>query len=116
MAKIVEVLNAMISNKDKISDVIKSDSEYFFLYNKKYKWSTRKDSHEDYFVFFYPDPNITLNDLKYNVDFQYYSDFVTYTTEDLKTQEAVETFRELYQIVTNKLFGLDELFDDIINS
>jgi len=116
MAKIIQVLNTMISNQSRIENVIRSEEEYFFLYDKKYKWSIRKDDEEKYLVFFYPDKNKTLEDLKNNTDWQYYNDFVTYTTSDLKTVEAIETFRELYQIVSDKLYGIDEIFDDIINS
>ena len=32
MAKIVQVANAMVSNSSKISNVLKNDKEYFFLY------------------------------------------------------------------------------------
>ena len=43
-----------------------------------------------------------------------FQDFVTYSTVDIKTQEALESFRELYQIVSDKLFGIEDAFDEII--
>lgn len=116
MAKIIEVVNAMITNQEKITNVIKNDDEYYFLYNKKYKWSTKKEDDENYYIYFYPDPNKSLDDLTNITDWQGYGNYVSYTTADLKTQEAEETFRELFQIVSDKLYGIDKIFDDIINN
>ena len=115
MTKIVQVANAMISNSNKISNVLKNNKEYFFLYNKKYKWSISKSEDEDYFLHFYPIDTMTIEELSVLNDWTYFNQFVTYTTKDIKTLESVETFRELYQIVSDKIFGLDEIFDEIIN-
>ena len=35
--KIVQVINAMISNKNKISNVIRDENEFFFLYDEKFE-------------------------------------------------------------------------------
>ena len=117
MAKIVQVLNSMISNKKKISNVLLKHTEYFFLYNGVYKWSIRRtqDSQSyDYDVFFYPLNNVTIEDVSSVTNWDGL-DFVMYQTKDIKTQEAYETFQELYQIVSEKLYGLDKIFDEIIN-
>ena len=114
MAKIIEVLNSMISKNDRITNVIKSDQEYFFIYDNKYKWSIVKDNNENYFIHFYPDDSRTIEEIRNISDWSNYN-FVTYSTSDLKTQEAIETFRELYQVVSDKVYGLDDIFDDIIN-
>ncbi|WP_294279664.1 hypothetical protein [uncultured Chryseobacterium sp.] len=116
MTKIIQVLNAMISQSELITNVIKCDKEYFFLYNKKYKWSIALDDREIYFVHFYPSNEVSLEELSNRFDWTGFDDFVTYKSSDFKTVEADETFRELYQIVSNKLYNLDEIFNDIINN
>ncbi len=114
--KIVQVINTMISNEKLISNVIKIDREYFFLYNQKYKWSIVKvdsTNTEDYFIHFYPNDDMNIQQLAAFNEWDRYS-YITYKTSDLKTTEAIESFRELYHIVSNKVFGIDEIFDDII--
>ncbi|MDR2906462.1 MAG: hypothetical protein LBU91_00530 [Bacteroidales bacterium] len=119
MTKIIQVLNSIISDKSKITNVIRGNlggnSEYYFLYNNKYKWSIAKNSDEEYFVHLYPETELTLSDLADPDTWNHSTvSYVTYSTKDLKTQEAEETFRELYQIVSDKLFGIDDIFNDII--
>jgi hypothetical protein len=120
MAKIIQVLNSIISNQDKISSVIRSNSggnssEFFFLYDNKYKWSIVQNSEGNYYVHLYPTTDESLAFLA-SLDGNSWKSvvFVTYSTEDLKTPEAIETFRELYQIVSDKLFGVEEIFNAII--
>ena len=119
MAKIVQVLNSIISNENKISNVLRNIEEYFFLYNKKHKWSIGKPqnfaTNGGYYVCFYPQEGYSLEDIVKYADDLDDSSYVVYRTEDIRTQEAYETFRELYQIVSSKLYGLDEIFDEIIN-
>ena len=43
MTKIVQAVNAMISNPDKIKSVIPNGQEFFFIYKDKYKWSILKN-------------------------------------------------------------------------
>lgn len=114
MAKIVQVANAMISNKEKISNVLRNDKEYYFLYNKKYKWSI-STLEEEYYLHFYPTDSLSIEDLSVFTNWDSFNQFVTYSTKDLKTQESLETFRELYQLVSNRVYGLDDIFDEIIN-
>jgi len=120
MAKIVQVLNSMISNERKISNVLKGESmdSFFFMYDGKYKWSISKSqdyqSNDLYYVCFYPSTDYSMEDLTRLADL-YGINYVVYSTADIKTIEAYETFQELYQIVSEKLYGLDEIFDKIIN-
>lgn len=111
MSKIVIAVNSMISHADQISNVEKSEDEYYFLYNNKYKWSMReKDG--NYFLYFYPG-NETLDQLINTIDFNSI-DLVIYSTQDLKTREAEESFRELYLILKEKFFEVDSALEDII--
>ena len=112
--KIVEVVNTMITHSDKIENVIKSENEYFFIYNKKYKWSI-SEYQGDYFLHIYPDENISLEDLAQISDWERYANFVTFKVSEIKTREATESFSELYQIITSKLLGVDDILNDILN-
>lgn len=117
MAKIVEVANAMISNQQRISNVQRNGNEYYFLYNNKFKWSISFNKEKDeYFLFFYITDE-TIDQLAKIVVWEAMDgiEIVTFSTEDLKVQEAKETFRELYQIVSAKMYGLDDIFNEIIN-
>ena len=111
--KIVQVINAMISNKNKISNVIRDENEFFFLYDEKFKWSINLHN-DEYYVRFYPKDDIQISDIPNQLGWGNYRDFVTYSTEELKTREARETFTELYQLTADKLYGIDDIFDSII--
>lgn len=113
MSKIIQAVNAMISDSDKIGLVIKgsSDNEYFFIFDKQYKWSLFFDS-EDYYLKYFPG-NSSLESIANNSD-AYNS--VLYSTSKINTKEARESFNELYTIVQEKLYGVDKVLDDIISS
>jgi hypothetical protein len=105
----------MISNKDKIGNVVKGGQEYFFIFNQKHKWSISfNDSENKVFLHLYPDENISLNDLTTITDWESYGDYITYRSEEFKSKEALETFLELYDIVKSKLFGAEDILDDIL--
>ena len=116
MAKIVQVINAMITNEKDISNVIENNEEYYFLYNQSHKWSIRKkpeDDEDGYSIHYYPDKDDTLEGLASTKDWLS-KKYVTYKSQDIKTREADETFRELYQLVSNKIYGIDDIFNEII--
>lgn len=113
MSKIVQVINAMISNSEKISNVSKNKKEYFFLYDKKHKWSIVRSDEENYAIHFYPINEMSIEALSNFTDWEM-MEYVTYSTLDIKTREALESFRELYQLVSEKVFGIDDVFDDIL--
>lgn len=115
MSKIVLAINSMISNEEKISDIHKDlmDSEILFKYSYKYVWGISKNE-EDYSLYFYPESK-DVNELKGVVDWSNVP-MVVYKTEDLKTREALESFRELYLIVQGKLHNVDRVLDDIIEN
>jgi hypothetical protein len=112
--RIVQVVNAMISASAKITDVTRNDKEYFFMYDGKYRWSIIKDSNgSDYYLHFYPTFTVSTAQMANIEDWSEY-EFITYRTEELKTKEAYESFSELYQIVAEKVFGVDDIFDNIL--
>ena len=83
------------------------------LYDEKYKWSINLQN-DEYYVRFYPKDDIQIGDIPNQLGWGSYRDFVTYSTEELKTREARETFTELYQLTADKLYGIDDIFDSII--
>ena len=112
--KIIQVINAMISNPDLITNVVKNQHEYFFLYNLKHKWSISIDDDGEYYLNIYPTENPNFDVLAtYNGDWTQIN-YVSYNTKELKTNEALESFSELYKIVSDRLLGIDEIFDDIL--
>lgn len=112
--KIVQVLNTIISQKEKISNVIRDDDTFYFFYDTKYKWSVSLFNN-NYLVRFYPKDDVELSEIPNQLIWENYKDFVTYSSDELKTREAHETFAELYQVVANKLYGIDDIFDSIID-
>lgn len=119
MSKIVQAVNAMISNPEKITSIIKgretSENEYFFLYKNKYKWSVAQVDIDEYNIFYYVD-NMSLAEIEQISRNNWKTlNFVTYKTSEIRTKEAFESFSELYRVVSEKAFGLDEMFNDIIS-
>jgi hypothetical protein len=110
----------MISNSNKISNVIskESENEYFFLYDKKHKWSVRLIEDSGYFIYYYRGER-ALNEI---ADFSgddwknFAENYITYSSKELKTTESLESMQELYRIVKEKSLGMDDVLSDIIDS
>ena len=120
-AKIVLAANSMIQNERNIWDVTKGAhaNEVFFSYpgeSKKHKWSIFKDEQGVYYLHYYTGQE-SLETLATWPDEEWegYSGMVSYNTKELNAQEARESFRELFSVVTSKLFGMDEILDEIID-
>jgi len=111
--KIIQVINAMITNSDKITNVIKKNKEFFFLYNNKYKWSISKNDSDIFFLHIYPGDEKSLDELAVFSEWDNYN-FVTYKSDEFKAKEAHESFVELYLLVSEKVAGIDEMFRDIL--
>lgn len=118
MSKVVEAINVMISNQDKIDTALQGEytSEIFFSYQNKHKWSIVK-SDSDYYLHYYP-IGTSLAELASWPDEAWhgFGGMVSYNSKDLGTKEAKESLRELYTIVKEKIFGMDDVLSDIINS
>lgn len=114
MYKIVAAVNSMIANERLIEQVRRNNNVCYFVYDKIYKWSIAKNK-EDYFLAYYPSEH-SLDIIIANSDFEGFDDYVLYTTKEIKTKEAIESFSELYQTVQNKLFKIDDVLDQIIKT
>jgi hypothetical protein len=122
MSKIIQAVNLMISNSENITTIMpvpNSRDEYYFAYRGKKAesvWSIKKyvDGYDvaQYCLKIYPEVHdldmlaatITSEDLP----------VVTYTTDELKTREARESFSDLYRLINEKHYSVDETLDDII--
>lgn len=116
MNKIIQTINVIISNSSKISKVFqKNKNEYFFLYNK-YIWSISYSLLEDnYYIYCYPN-NDNFEEL---VKIENISDsdinFISYNAKDLNISNALISFKDLYFLIREKSYKVDEIFDDIIS-
>lgn len=117
MSKIVSALNVMILNSRKISNCVEgvTEGEYYFLYDGKYKWSIMANEGE-YYLNYYP-VDMDLNDLASLDEFRWMEvRRVTYMSSDIGGREAEDTFRELHSLVEQKLYNMDDVLEDIIQS
>jgi len=116
--KIVSAVNAMIANSGKISNVLEGNvpsDEVFFVYNGKYKFSVSK-SKDDVSVFFYPGLE-TIEQLAAwdEQDWERSGvNLVRYSAKELGDKEAMESFSELFRAVKERVYGVDDVLDDII--
>jgi len=115
MTKIVLAVNAMVSNSGRITEVRKDPvtyDDYYFTYDAKYCWEVKRTPAGHYRIWYFPGQLDTeeLQDLaKWKTATK-----VRYSTEDLRTREARETFAELFRCVVEKFYGVEKHLDDII--
>lgn len=115
MSKIIAAANSMIANQNKIGNVIageQSSTDIFFTYDNKFKWSINKTG-DGYWLYFYPG-DASIETLAATWDWDSVG-FVTYSTKEIGSREAVDTFSELYTLVKEKLYGVDDALNEIIN-
>lgn len=116
MSKIVQAVNAIVANPDHIGNVIRGqDGELFFLYKKKYKWSMVRKNDGDYWLWFYPADESLEKLVTYEGHDWEGMPMVTYRASEIGTKEAKASFAELYGILNERVHGVNEVLDDIIN-
>lgn len=114
MSKVVQAINAMIANPEKIESVVASGSEYYFTYKNKYKWSIKKDN-DEIIIYYYPD-NKPLEQIIADSNSNWSNvTYINYNLSDIRSREADASFAELYTLVSEKAYGIDEVFKDIIS-
>tara|TARA_R110000744_G_scaffold31996_1_gene74979 strand:+ start:288 stop:659 length:372 start_codon:yes stop_codon:yes gene_type:complete len=118
MSKIVTAVNAMISNPDLITNAIQGsmDGECFFKYDKKHLWSIIDSENGEYSLHYYPgNQNLeALASIPEEMWHQENINSVPYNTKTLGTKEAKDSFKELNTIIKEKVYGMDDVLDDII--
>ncbi len=116
MSKIVQAVNSMISNSDNITNAIRGqDREIFFLYKDKYKWSMTRRNDGTHLLWFYPGNQSIEEMATYEPEDWEGTPMVVYKDEEIGTKEAKASFAELFTIITEKLYGINEVLDDIIS-
>lgn len=120
MSKVVQAVNVMIEHPEKISNAISTNEGFsvFFCYDQKHVWSIVKRANfegDDFVLSYYPNGEATQELV--NLEPENWEDltFVRYSASDIGTKEAKQSFSELFNIVQEKVFGMDEVFDEIIN-
>jgi len=127
MGKIVKVVNAMLSNSNRISTVINHDGYWFFLYDEKYGWCIQSWDYEGenrYRLYFLKGAGSSyVNDPR---EFEILSrqdvrslmkngKAIEYNTNEINSDEALQAFRLLFTEVREKGIGIDKVFDEIID-
>jgi len=113
MNKIIQVINKMIDERDRINVMLKlgtDSSPMFLFYYKEYAW-----------VIYYENDGYFLGFLgsTYEISEDLYKSIIplmkiAYTSNQFKGQEALESFKELYQIVLEKSIGFDDVLDNLL--
>jgi hypothetical protein len=116
MTKIVSAVNVMISNKNAIGNIKRSHGAFYFIYDKKYKWSIHPvKKSQDYVLFFYPGTVSLDTIMEMDVeDWNTFDEYIMYKTDEIKAPEAKKVFTELFTILKERQFGLDNILNDII--
>lgn len=114
MSKIVQAVNTMISNPKKITKVFKEGDEYFFLYKNKYSWSMKRGNRDEHILWFYPGIENIQDFAQYVGNDWERVDMVTYRDTEIGTKEAQASFAELFTLLNECVFGVNEVLDDII--
>lgn len=101
----------MIINSDKISDLSIWGEKYFFLFDNKFIWAIQKNLNGTYFLTIYSG----VTDL--DILFQNIESFksLTYRSVDYNTQEAIESFLDLFVLIQEKEMNVDDALDAIID-
>ncbi|KOY02215.1 hypothetical protein [Pseudomonas nunensis] len=118
MSKIVVAVNSMIENSSKLSNIIRGShsNEIYFLFDKKHKWSINKVT-DGYILIYYPGKQALEFYASLEAEeWEEHSDYVVYTTKDIGTKEGLESFADLYGVVKEKVYGMDDVLNDIINT
>ena len=120
MSKIVKAINVMISNEEMITNAIKGvdGDEVFFVYDKKHKWSLISADNGEFFELHYYPGSETIEQLALLDDegWDDFTDMVSYSSKEIGGREAKDSLSELYTILKEKLFGMDEVLNDIIRT
>ena len=118
MSRIVRAVNIMINNRASIQDVMNGpagNNEIFFLYAMKHKWSVLKaEGTSSYSLHYYPGTE-SISELA-QMDEQervIHPNYVNYRDE-FRSTEGEASIIELFEALKEKMFGMDEVLDDII--
>lgn len=114
--RIVQAINVMVSNPKLIGPVLRGQKgELFFMYKDQYKWSMRRDDEGAHWLYYYPGKETLQKLASYDESDWEGCEMVTYSDVQIGTREAKATFADLYSLLSEKVYGLDKVLDDIIS-
>jgi len=118
MDKIIPTIQAMVKHPQNISDVCtgcENKDEYFFLYNKKYRWSISQSEADGSFnLFYYAAPNMTIEEIASVPSDAQQEYLLWFSSKNFPSKEQQLAFSDLLKIVREKLFNIDAVMEDII--
>lgn len=100
MDKIILVINSMIINSNKITDILRRENEYFFKYDNKYIWGILKRKGV-IALSYYSEAN-EVRDIEHY--FCSLDNCITFFSDSFGT-EALESFKELYALISGEREG-----------
>lgn len=116
MSKIVQAVNAMITNPRFITEVKEGGGEIFFLYKEKYAWSMKDDRAVKH-LWYYPG-NHSIDYLVDCARSEMSWDGITmvhYNDGEIGTKEAKASFAELFTMLKERVYGVNDVLNDIIS-
>ena len=117
MEKIAQALAKMNERRDLISPVIRKGSEYYFLFNKKHKWSISYGTHATasklYSLYFYTMPN-NIEEIAIMPSFTE-DMYVHYSQGKLLELGCLNAVINLYEFLESSSSGIEKALDDILS-
>lgn len=113
--KIIQAANAMLAMPERITNVTRSNEEFYFRFSEKHTWSIQKNPEGTVYTLYYYPVDESIDHIIEMLEAGGEGlPVVSYSSKDLRSQEADQTFRELYRVVSEKLYGVDKALDEII--
>lgn len=121
--KLLLVIDKIAESISEFTTLDKSDDEYYFEYPADTFWSVKRwhDSEENEMIsslYIYPKFKGELKELKsmsFGSPFGNDTDFISYNTKDIRDHRLKVKLDDLYLKIKSQYYGIDDLFDKILN-
>ena len=115
--KVVKTIQAIAETPERIEDISKSSSEYYFRFKGHvFSIHARADKVGLFVFYVYPHWSNPIEELAGVLEYDDYSGIKIVSYESSEYDDEGEPFRNLYAIVKNSYGGVDEIFDDILGN
>ena len=116
--RILDVIDKMTKTPSKITEVLGNGGEYYFKYGK-HTWSLiHRDQSSEYgiyTIYLYPKYEGSVGNIAETFEYGDADiDMVSFHERDIPAPGAREKFDELYAILRNAYYKIDDIFDDIL--
>jgi hypothetical protein len=85
------------------------------LYKNKYKWSIKQCQENTHIIWYYPGTESLESLATYEPDEWGGTPMVNYHDAEIGTKEAKASFSELYTLIKERVYGINDVLDDIIS-